>query len=117
MRKPTSLLLALGVSAGLTAGASAALAQDKTNRISGPPAISGPGVYFGAQDKPGVELAFDEINRSGLNGYRFPVQYESGPPAPPRPVQQQATSVQTKRESRQSRPRPPQPSPKTGVGK
>jgi hypothetical protein len=117
MRKPSSLLLALGVSAGLMAGASATLAQNMTNRITGLPAIPGAGVYFGAQDRLGIELAFDEINRSGLNGYRFPIQYESGPPVPPRPVQPQATSVQTKRESRQSRPRSPQPGPKTGVGK
>jgi branched-chain amino acid transport system substrate-binding protein len=82
MRKPSSLLLALGVSAGLMASASAGLAQDKTIRIGGLLPISGPGAYFGVQDKQGIELALDEINRTGINGYRFAIQYEDSACSP-----------------------------------
>ena len=38
--------------------------------------MSGPGSYFGAQDKQGVELALEQINKAGVNGYKFEVQYE-----------------------------------------
>jgi branched-chain amino acid transport system substrate-binding protein len=82
MRKPSSLLLALGASAGLMASASAGLAQDKTIRIGGLLPISGPGAYFGVQDKQGIELALDEINRTGINGYRFAIQYEDSACSP-----------------------------------
>jgi branched-chain amino acid transport system substrate-binding protein len=82
MRKPSSLLLALGVCAGLMAVASAGLAQDKTIKIGGLLPVSGPGAYFGAQDKQGIELALDEINRTGVNGYRLAIQYEDSACAP-----------------------------------
>jgi branched-chain amino acid transport system substrate-binding protein len=82
MRKPSSLLLALGVSAGLMASASAGLAQDKTIKIGGLLPVSGPGAYFGVQDKQGIELALDEINRSGVNGHRFSIQYEDSACSP-----------------------------------
>jgi hypothetical protein len=113
MRKPSSLLLALGVCASLLAASSAGFAQDKTIRIGGLLPVSGPGAYFEAQDKRGIELAFDGINRSGFDGYRFAIQYEPVSPIPPQP--QQAAPVRTKREARQSRTQPPQPSPKTSV--
>jgi branched-chain amino acid transport system substrate-binding protein len=76
MRKSSSLLLALGVAAGLMASASAGLAQDKTIKIGGLLPVSGPGAYFGAQDKQGIELALDEINQTGVNGYRFAIRYQ-----------------------------------------
>jgi branched-chain amino acid transport system substrate-binding protein len=82
MRRPSSVVLALGLAAGLTASASAAFAQDKTIKIGGLLPISGPGAYFGVQDKQGVELALDELNRTGVNGYRFAVQYEDSGCAP-----------------------------------
>jgi branched-chain amino acid transport system substrate-binding protein len=44
--------------------------------------ISGPGSYFGAQDKQGIELALDELNKAGVNGYKFDVQYEDSACAP-----------------------------------
>ena len=38
--------------------------------------MSGPGAYFGAQDKQGIELALEELNKAGVNGYKFAIQYE-----------------------------------------
>jgi branched-chain amino acid transport system substrate-binding protein len=51
-------------------------AQDKTIKIGALFPLSGPGSYFGAQDKQAVELALDELNKTGVNGYTFTVQYE-----------------------------------------
>ena len=53
-----------------------AQAQDKTIKIGALFPISGPGSYFGAQDKQGVELALEQLNKTGVNGYKFAVQYE-----------------------------------------
>jgi len=53
-----------------------ATAQDKVIKIGGLLPISGPGAYFGVQDKQGVELAVEELNKAGINGYQFKVQYE-----------------------------------------
>ncbi len=51
-------------------------AQDKTIKIGALFPMSGPGSYFGAQDKQGVELALEQLNKTGVNGYKFAVQYE-----------------------------------------
>jgi len=53
-----------------------ARAEDKVIKIGGLLPMSGPGSYFGAQDKQGIELALDEINRVGVAGYKFEVKYE-----------------------------------------
>jgi branched-chain amino acid transport system substrate-binding protein len=82
MRTSSRFLLALGVCAGLMASASAGFAQDKTIKIGGLLPTSGPGAYFGVQDKQGVELALDELNRTGVNGYKFAIQYEDSACAP-----------------------------------
>ncbi len=76
MRKPSILLFALGVSLGVMTVAPAGLAQEKTIKIGGLLPVSGPGAYFGAQDKQGVELALEELNKAGVNGYKFAIQYE-----------------------------------------
>jgi branched-chain amino acid transport system substrate-binding protein len=81
MHKSTTLFV-LGVSVGLVAGASAAVAQDKAIRIGGLLPVSGPGAYFGAQDKQGIELALDELNRTGVNGYTFVIRYEDSACSP-----------------------------------
>jgi branched-chain amino acid transport system substrate-binding protein len=82
MRKAaSSLLSAIGVSVGLMA-ASAGLAQDKTIKIGGLLPISGPGAYFGVQDKQGAEFALEELNKTGVNGYKFAIQYEDSACAP-----------------------------------
>jgi branched-chain amino acid transport system substrate-binding protein len=76
MRMPSGLMLALGVSASLIASAAVSNAQDKTIKIGGLLPMSGPGAYFGAQDKQGVELALEQVNKTGVNGYKFTIQYE-----------------------------------------
>ena len=61
---------------GVFAAISQANAQDKTIKIGALLPISGPGSYFGAQDKQGVELALEQLNKAGVNGYKFAIQYE-----------------------------------------
>jgi branched-chain amino acid transport system substrate-binding protein len=62
------------IAAAIAAGH--ARAEDKVIKIGGLLPMSGPGSYFGAQDKQGIELALDEINRVGVAGYKFEVKYE-----------------------------------------
>ena len=76
MHKRSGLILALGISIGLIATAPDSNAQDKTIKIGALLPMSGPGAYFGAQDKQGVELALEQLNKTGVNGYKFAVQYE-----------------------------------------
>src|SRR5512132_1259236 len=67
---------------GLLAVGPTAHAQDKTIKIGALFPMSGPGSYFGAQDKQGVELALEQLNKAGVNGYKFVVQYEDSSCAP-----------------------------------
>src|SRR3954447_4353950 len=76
MRMPSGVMLALGISVSLIASAAVGNAQDKTIKIGGLLPMSGPGAYFGAQDKQGVELALEQLNKAGVNGYKFAIQYE-----------------------------------------
>src|SRR5262249_11238951 len=77
MRKHSPILcIGVAASIALFAAANAARAQDKVIRIGGLFAMSGPGSYFGVQDKQGIELAIEQLNKTGVNGYRFEVQYE-----------------------------------------
>lgn len=78
----TRLLLAACATLALIADAAPASAQDKTIKIGALLPISGPGAYFGAQDKQGVELALEQLNKSGVNGYKFTVQYEDSSCSP-----------------------------------
>ena len=84
MRKQAGYVFATGVVIGSIAMAaiSAAQAQDKTIKIGGLFPMSGPGAYFGAQDKQGIELAIEELNKAGVNGYKFAVQYEDSACSP-----------------------------------
>jgi len=59
-----------------------ASAEDKIIKIGGLLPMSGPGSYFGAQDKQGIELALEEINRVGIAGYKFEVKYEDSSCSP-----------------------------------
>ncbi len=81
MRKHSFLL---AVSALLIAGVAVgdATAQDKTIKIGGLFPMSGPGAYFGAQDKQGIELALEQLNKTGVNGYKFAIQYEDSACSP-----------------------------------
>ena len=74
--------LVLGTMVGLFAVDLAAHAQDKTIKIGALFPMSGPGSYFGAQDKQGVELALEQLNKAGVNGYKFVVQYEDSACSP-----------------------------------
>jgi branched-chain amino acid transport system substrate-binding protein len=82
MRKQAWLLAvsALGVVASVAFGA--ANAQDKTIKIGALFPMSGPGAYFGAQDKQGIELALEQLNKEGVNGYKFAIQYEDSACSP-----------------------------------
>jgi branched-chain amino acid transport system substrate-binding protein len=44
--------------------------------------MSGPGSYFGVQDKQGVELAIEQLNRTSTNGVKFELAYEDSACAP-----------------------------------
>ena len=79
MRRQASFTLGAIVSIGATIAAAVvapAFSQDKTIKIGALLPMSGPGAYFGAQDKQGVELALEQINKTGVNGYKLAVHYE-----------------------------------------
>jgi branched-chain amino acid transport system substrate-binding protein len=73
-----STIFCLGTVAifGWFAAANVASAQDKVIRIGGLFPMSGPGAYFGAQDKQGIELAIEQLNKTGVNGYKLEVNFE-----------------------------------------
>src|ERR1041384_6010846 len=73
---PAARLLAACVLAA--AGASTAGAADVI-KIGGLLPMSGPGSYFGAQDKQGIELALEGLNKSGV---KFEIQYEDSACSP-----------------------------------
>jgi branched-chain amino acid transport system substrate-binding protein len=62
----------------VAAGTSAALAADVI-KIGGLFPMSGPGSYFGAQDKQGIELALEALNKAGV---KFEIQYEDSACSP-----------------------------------
>jgi branched-chain amino acid transport system substrate-binding protein len=66
----------------LVAGTSTSFAQDKLIKIGGLFPMSGPGAYFGTQDKQGIDLAIEQVNKTGVNGYKFQVQYEDSACSP-----------------------------------
>jgi branched-chain amino acid transport system substrate-binding protein len=69
--------MSAGLVGSIFAGsATAGLAADKTIKIGALFPMSGPGSYFGAQDKQGVELALEQLNKAGVNGFKFEVKYE-----------------------------------------
>jgi branched-chain amino acid transport system substrate-binding protein len=78
-----ALLISAGFIGGILAGsATSLLAADKTIKIGGLFPMSGPGSYFGVQDKQGVELALEQLNKAGVNGFKFEVQYEDSSCSP-----------------------------------
>jgi branched-chain amino acid transport system substrate-binding protein len=81
MRMPSIVKLIVTVSIPFLTAVSGSRAEDKTIKIGGLLPISGPGAYFGAQDKQGIELALEEI-KAGVNGYKFAIQYEDSACAP-----------------------------------
>jgi len=81
MRRQVGVFLLIGAM-GLMASGSNAVAQDKTIKIGALFPLSGPGAYFGAQDKQGIELALEQLNKEGVNGYKFAIQYEDSACSP-----------------------------------
>ena len=82
-QKFCTLLMSAGIVGGILVGsATSLLAADKAIKIGGLFPMSGPGSYFGAQDKQGVELALEQLNKAGVNGYKFEVQYEDSSCSP-----------------------------------
>src|SRR5438874_4191060 len=79
-----SAILCIGVLASFAvfAAAKPGVGQDKVIKIGGLFAMSGPGSYFGVQDKQGIELAIEQVNKAGINGYRLEVQYEDSACSP-----------------------------------
>jgi len=81
--KSCTLLMSAALVGGLlVSSATSLLAADKVIKIGALFPISGPGSYFGAQDKQGVELALEQLNKTGVNGYKFEVQYEDSSCSP-----------------------------------
>jgi branched-chain amino acid transport system substrate-binding protein len=74
--------LALGALVAIVAASAPAAAQDKVIKIGALLPMSGPGSYFGAQDRQGVDLALEQINRTGLGGYKLDVKYEDSSCSP-----------------------------------
>jgi branched-chain amino acid transport system substrate-binding protein len=78
-----AFLIPAALMAGLLAvSATTGFAADKVIKIGGLFPISGPGSYFGVQDKQGVELAVEQLNKSSVNGYKFEVQFEDSACSP-----------------------------------
>lgn len=76
-KRHRSLLLTAAVLAGvITLAAAPSYSADKVIKIGGLFPMSGPGSYFGAQDKQGIELALEQLNKSSVSGYKFEVHYE-----------------------------------------
>lgn len=76
------LLLACLTAFILACTAARSFAADQTIKIGALLPISGPGSYFGVQDKQGIELALEQLNKAGLNGYKFDVHYEDSACSP-----------------------------------
>ncbi len=78
MRLLSPAVRLIATSVLVAAGASTALAADVI-KIGGLFPMSGPGSYFGAQDKQGIELALEVLNKSGV---KFEIQYEDSACSP-----------------------------------
>jgi branched-chain amino acid transport system substrate-binding protein len=81
MKKHAVLVLVAAAFLAALAG-NTALAQGKTIKIGGLFPMSGPGSYFGVQDKQGTELAIEQLNKASANGVKFELQYEDSACAP-----------------------------------
>ena len=83
MRLRIPRFAAATMAAVLAIAASAAVrADDKVIKIGALLPMSGPGSYFGAQDKQGVDLALEQLNRAGIGGYKLDVKYEDSSCSP-----------------------------------
>jgi len=82
MRLRVCCLAAGAIAAALVVTSTAVRAEDQIIKIGALLPMSGPGSYFGAQDRQGIELALDEINKTGVSGYKFEVKFEDSACSP-----------------------------------
>lgn len=76
-RRHSMLFLAAAALGGLLSlSTGSSFAADKVIKIGALFPLSGAGSYFGTQDKQGIELALEQLNKTGVNGYKFEVHYE-----------------------------------------
>src|SRR5262252_7626284 len=78
LRSRTVVAIATGLIA--TFAVAGAHADDKVIKIGALLPISGPGSYFGVQDKQGIDLAIEMLNKAG--GTKFEVKYEDSACSP-----------------------------------
>src|SRR5690348_4955604 len=84
MRLPSRAVVAIaaGLIATFAVPVDGARADDKVIKIGALLPISGPGSYFGVQDKQGIELAIEQLNKTGVNGHKLEVKYEDSACSP-----------------------------------
>jgi branched-chain amino acid transport system substrate-binding protein len=70
------------LAAVLASTALAAVAQEKVIKIGVMSPVSGPGSYFGVMGHKGFDLAVEQLNKTGVNGYKFQLGYEDSQCAP-----------------------------------
>jgi branched-chain amino acid transport system substrate-binding protein len=80
LSQPTLSGVVIGLAVALAAGG--AFAQGKPVKVGVLTPISGPGSYFGVMDKQGMELALEEVNKTGVNGVKIEMHYEDSACAP-----------------------------------
>ena len=71
-----------GLAAAAMALSLGVAAQDKTIRIGVIVPVSGPASYFGLPAKQAMEMAVEELNKTGVNGYKFQLRFEDGACSP-----------------------------------
>src|SRR6202163_2834240 len=83
MRLNVCRLTAGAIAAALFVAASAPVgAEEKMIKIGALLPMSGPGSYFGAQDRQGIDLALEQINKAGIGGYKLDVKFEDSSCSP-----------------------------------
>jgi branched-chain amino acid transport system substrate-binding protein len=82
LRLHSRAVVAIAVGLIATFAVAGARADDKVIKIGALLPISGPGSYFGVQDKQGIELAIEQLNKAGVNGHKFEVKYEDSACSP-----------------------------------
>jgi len=78
----SSRFLALAALAAALANVGPSEAADNVVKIGALLPMSGPGSYFGAQDRQGIELALEQINKTGVKGIKLEVHYEDSACSP-----------------------------------
>jgi branched-chain amino acid transport system substrate-binding protein len=70
------------IALGLMSFSQVAQSQEKVIRIGLLYPISGPGSYFGVMGREGTDLAIEQLNKTGVNGYKFVVDYQDSQCSP-----------------------------------